>query len=207
MLTGEGKLFSAGADVKELSERTTESQLARSVFSRGTFAAIRACPVPVVCALNGAAIGAGTVVAASCDIILASETATMALTEVMVGVLGGVRHTNRMLPEKIARYMALTGRKVDAATLYRHGAVQDIYPPDALLSEALDLAADIARHSPSTVRLMKEAINLTEDLPLTEGYRVEQLFTTLASSMPDSKEASSAFLEKRAPVWHKGAKF
>ena len=69
------------------------------------------------------------------------------------------------------------------------------------MNAALSLAADVAKKSPSAVRLMKEAINLTEDMPVTEGYRVEQLFTTLASSMPDSKEAALAFLEKRDPVW------
>jgi enoyl-CoA hydratase len=201
VLTGAGRMFSAGADVKELSERTTEGQIARSVVSRGAFDAIRRCPLPVIAAVNGPAIGAGVVVASCADIILASETATFSLPEVLVGVMGGTRHMARMVPDKMVRYLALTGRKVDARDLERFGGIHEITAPEALLPAAIDLAAAIAANSPTTVALMKEAINLTEDMPLNEGYRVEQLFTTLASSMPDSKEAASAFLEKRKPVW------
>lgn len=204
VLTAVGKVFCAGADVRELSERTTRSQMARSVVSRGTFDAVRRCPVPVIAAINGAAVGAGAVVASCCDIIVASDRATFSLPEIVVGVMGGARHMARILPDKWVRFLALTGRKIDAATLERLGAVQMVVPHDALMAEALVLAGEIARHSPTAARLMKEAINLTEDMPITEGYRVEQLFTTLASSLPDSKEAALAFLEKRKPVWGKG---
>ncbi|QHE84771.1 enoyl-CoA hydratase-related protein [Hydrogenophaga sp. BPS33] len=201
VLTGVGKNFSAGADVKELAERTTEIQMARSVVSRGLFDAVRRCPIPVIAAVNGPAIGAGVVVASCCDIVVASEAATFALPEVLVGVMGGARHMARLVPDKMVRYLALTGRRVDARTLWRFGGIHEITAPDRLMPEVLALAEDIAKNSPTAVALMKEAINLTEDMPLTEGYRVEQLFTTLASSMADSKEASKAFLEKRAPVW------
>lgn len=204
ILTARGKVFCAGADVRELSVRTTESQMARSVVSRGTFDAIRRCPVPVIGAVGGAAIGAGAVIASCCDIIIASDRAKMSLPEIVVGVMGGGRHMARILPDKWVRYLAMTGRSIDAATLERLGAVQMVVPHDALLDETLSVAGEIARHSPTAARLMKEAINLTEDMPITEGYRVEQLFTTLASSLPDSKEAALAFLEKRKPVWGKG---
>lgn len=204
VLTGSGKMFSAGADVKELAERTTESQMARSIVSRSSFDAIRRCPIPVIAAINGPAVGAGVVVASCCDIILASEAATFSLPEILVGVMGGTRHMARLVPDKIVRYLALTGRRVDARYLEKFGGIHEVTSADALLPSAFALAADIAKNSPSAVRLMKEAINLTEDMPLNEGYRVEQLFTTLASSMPDSKEAALAFLEKRKPVWSKG---
>jgi len=204
VLTAKGKVFCAGADVRELSDRTTLSQMARSVVSRETFDAIRRCPVPVIAAVNGAAVGAGAVIASCCDIVVASERATFSLPEILVGVMGGTRHMQRILPDKMVRYLALTGRRVDATTLERFGAAQLVTPHDALLDEALKLAGEIAQHSPVAARLMKEAINLTEDMPVNEGYRVEQLFTTLASSLPDSKEAALAFLEKRKPVWGKG---
>lgn len=206
VLTGAGRMFCAGADVKELSERTVETQMARSVVSRGTFDALRRCPVPVICAVNGPAIGAGAVLASCCDIIVAAEGVNFSLPEILVGVMGGTRHMNRVLPEKTVRYMALTGRKLDAAELCALGAVQEVVPVDNLLSAALAIAADISANSSDATRLMKEAINLTEDMPLTEGYRVEQLFTTMASSMPDSKEAALAFVEKRKPVWRRTSK-
>lgn len=201
VLTGAGRMFSAGADVKELSERTTQSQFDRSVVSRGTFDAIRRCPIPVIAAVNGPAIGAGVVVASCADIILASQAATFSLPEILVGVMGGTRHMARLVPDKVVRLLALTGRKVDAGYLERFGGIHEVLAPDALLPAAIALAGEIAGNSPMAVRLMKEAINLTEDMPLDEGYRVEQLFTTLASSMPDSREAALAFLEKRKPIW------
>jgi enoyl-CoA hydratase len=201
ILTAAGKLFSAGADVKELSERTTEGQIGRSVISRGCFDAIRRCDVPVISAVNGPALGAGLVIASSCDISIASETATFSLPEVNVGVMGGTRHAARVVPDKLVRYMALTGRKVDARTMLAHGGLLEVVAPDQLMPAAYNIADEIARKGPMVVRLMKESINLTEDMPLTEGYRVEQLFTTLASSMDESKEASRAFVEKREPRW------
>lgn len=201
VLTAAGRMFSAGADVKELSERTTESQIARSVISRGCFDAIRRCEVPVIAAVNGAALGAGLVVASSCDIMVASESAVFSLPEINVGVMGGTRHAARLLPDKLVRYLALTGRKIDARTLQNHGGVNEVTAPERLMPAAFEIADEIARKSPAAIRLMKESINLTEDMPITEGYRVEQLFTTLASSLEESKEASAAFLEKREPRW------
>lgn len=204
ILTGAGKMFCAGADVKELSERTTEGQLARSEISRGCFEAIRRCPVPVIAAVNGTALGAGFVIASSCDLLIASESATFGLPEVNVGVMGGTRHTARVLPDKLVRYLALTGRKIDARTLLAYGGANEVVAAEQILATALAIADEIARKSPAAVRLMKESINLTEDMPLTEGYRIEQLFTTLTSSMEESKEASLAFIEKREPSWVKG---
>jgi len=201
VLTAAGRMFSAGADIKELNERTTEGQIARSVVSRACFDAIRRCDVPVIAAVNGAALGAGLVVASSCDIMVASENAVFSLPEINVGVMGGTRHAARLLPDKLVRYLALTGRKIDARTLQSFGGVNDVVAPERLMDAAFDIADEIARKSPKAIRLMKESINVTEDMPITEGYRVEQLFTTLASSLDESKEASAAFLEKRDPRW------
>lgn len=201
VLTAVGRMFCVGADVKELSERTTEGQIARSVISRGCFDAIRRCEVPVVAAVNGAALGAGLVIASSCDLMVASETATFSLPEINIGVMGGTRHSARVLPDKLVRYLALTGRHIDARTLQSYGGVNEVVVPDRLMDAAYDLADEIATKSPAAVRLMKESINLTEDMPVTEGYRVEQLFTTLASSLDESREASAAFVEKRPPRW------
>lgn len=201
VLTAAGKYFSAGVDVKKLNDTTTESYFMRSEVSRTCFDAIRRCPIPVISAVNGGAMGGGVVVASSCDLMVASEDAWFSLPEVNVGVMGGTRHSARVLPDKLVRYMALTGRKVTARQLYAQGGINELVPADQLMDAAFDLADELARKSPMAVRLMKESINLTEDMPLTEGYRVEQLYTTLASSMEESKEASAAFLEKREPRW------
>jgi enoyl-CoA hydratase/carnithine racemase len=200
VLTGAGdRAFSAGADVKEINERTVEISIERSVVFRSTFDAIRRCPVPTIAAVNGFAIGAGMVNASCCDIVLAAEGAKFALPEILVGVMGGARHTARFMPEKLMRFLAFTGEKIDASELCNLGEVREVLPRDRLMPRALELARTMATRSPSAMRLMKEAINLTEDMPVTEGYRVEQLFTGMASVMSDAKEASRAFLEKRQP--------
>ena len=201
VLTGEGKIFCAGADTRELAARTTEMQLARSEISRSCFDAIRRCSLPAIGAINGAAVGAGVVIAACCDIVLASDTAHFSLTEVLVGALGGTRHTTRLVPNKLMRYMALTGQRVGAQEFARHGGILEILSTEALIPRALEIAGQIAALSPYGVQLMKESINLTEDLPLTEAYRIEQLYTTLASNLPDAAEAASASREKRKPRW------
>lgn len=200
ILTGAGeRLFCAGADVKEISKRTTQIALERSVVFRATFDAIRQCPVPVIAALNGTAVGAGLVLASCSDFVLAADHATVSLPEIVVGVMGGARHTARIMPDKLMRFLAFTGERISVQELKEYGHVREVLPLINLMPRVRDLADGIASRSPSAVRLMKEAINLTEDMPLNEGYRVEQLFTTLASELPDSKEASKAFLEKRKP--------
>jgi len=202
ILTGAGeRVFCGGADVRELSERTTQIAIDRSVVFRETFDAIRRAPVPVIAAVNGHAPGAGLVLASCCDIILSVDTALFSLPEIVVGVMGGSRHALRLVPDKVMRFMALTGQRLEASVVERLGGVLRVLPRAELLREAFLLADGIATRSPSAVRLMKEAINLTEDMPLNEGYRVEQLFTTLSATMPDAKEAALAFMEKRQPVW------
>jgi len=201
VLTGHGKIFCAGADTRELSARTAEMQLARSEVSRSCFDAIRRCALPVVGAVNGAAVGAGVVLAASCDIVLASDNAHFSLTEVLIGALGGTRHTARLVPNKLMRYMALTGQRVSAHDVERFGGILQVTSREDLLQRALVIAGQIAALSPYGVQMMKESINLTEDLPVTEGYRIEQLYTTIASNLPDAQEAASATREKRKPQW------
>jgi len=201
ILTGQGRLFCAGADVKKLNDRTTESAFFRSEVSRACFDSIRRCAKPVISAVNGGALGAGVVLASACDIMVMAENAYFALPEVDVGVMGGTRHSARVLSDKWVRYMALTGRRLGAQTLLSMGGANEVVPAEKLMDAAFDIADCIARKGPMVVRLMKESINLTEDFPVTEGYRVEQLYTTLASAMDESKEASAAFMEKREPSW------
>ncbi len=199
ILTGAGdRVFIGGADVKQLSTRTVEGTIERSVLARRAFAAVRECAVPVVAAVNGSAVGAGFVFATCCDLMVSSARAKFALPEIDVGVLGGTRHVSRVVPGKLLRLLALTGRRIGPEVLERFGAVHEIVPPGEVMAAAFRLADEISTKSPAIVRLMKESINLTESMPLNDGYRVEQLFTTLATELPDSKEAALAFLEKRA---------
>ncbi len=202
VLTGAGdRAFVAGGDVGELGAMDPQSALARTRVIRQVFDAIRRNPVPVIAAVNGAALGGGLVMVAQCDIVVAAEHATFGLPEINVGVMGGTKHLARIVPEKVMRWMALTGQRVDAACLERLGAVQRVVGKGEALVAALAIADDICAKSPAGVRLMKEVINLTEPMDLDNGYHVETYATAIISAHPDSKEAARAFREKRKPTY------
>lgn len=168
---------------------------------RRVFDAVRRHRAPVICAVNGYALGGGLALMASCDIVVASETAKFSLPEVKVGIMGGTRHLRRLVPDKVVRWMALTGKMVGADYFLRLGAVQQVVPPGELMQAATRIALSICEYSPSAVRMMKEALNLTEHMSLDEGYHVECLFTAIMKSSPDGLEGLQAVLEKRRPVF------
>jgi enoyl-CoA hydratase len=204
VLTGAGdRSFVAGGDVGELGALDAASALTRTRVVRQVFDAIRRNPVPVIAAVNGYALGGGLVMVSQCDIVIAADTATFGLPEINVGVMGGTKHLARIVPEKVMRYMALTGKRVDAAFLERLGAVHKVVPREKLLDAAFEVADDICAKSPAGVRLMKEVINLTEPMDLDNGYHVETYATAIISTHPDSKEAAQAFKEKRKAKYGK----
>lgn len=202
VLTAAGqRAFVAGGDVGELGAMDAASALERTRVVRDVFDAIRRNPVPVIGAINGPALGGGLVMMAQCDVVVAVETATFGLPEIDVGVMGGTRHLARIVPEKVMRWMALSGKRVSAAYLERLGVIHQVVPCDGLLDAALAAADEICAKSPAAVRLMKEVINLTEHMPLDEGYHVETFATAIIATHPDSKEAARAFKEKRPGVY------
>ncbi|MBX9824058.1 MAG: enoyl-CoA hydratase/isomerase family protein [Xanthobacteraceae bacterium] len=202
VLTGEGKVFSAGADLKDrpaLEETGAYPRHNRIV--RESFNAVMECEKPVIAAINGAAIGAGCVLALCCDILIASESAYFAMTEVDVGLAGGVAHVRRFFRESDARLLVYTARRVPGPELYRMGAVSACVPPDALLETARGIAREIAAKSPTAVRAAKRSFNVTEDMPLRDAYRFEQSQTVALAGTEETKEAQRAFAEKRKPVF------
>ncbi|HYF16976.1 MAG TPA: enoyl-CoA hydratase/isomerase family protein [Ramlibacter sp.] len=203
VLTGAGKVFCAGADLKGRAKviKGPGDLPAHSRRTRECFHAIRECAKPVIVAINGAALGSGVAMVASSDILIASEKATLGLPEVDVGLLGGCRHAMRLFSHSRLRRMALTGMRVPADELYRLGIVEAVTTPEDLLPKALEIAATIASKSPVSTRMGKHTLNVIEDMTLRDGYRYEQDMTAQIGRSEDAKEAQRAFAEKRPPVF------
>ncbi|PHP65242.1 enoyl-CoA hydratase [Zhengella mangrovi] len=203
VITGRGKIFSAGADIKSRGnvgavKGETWKHLRRT---REVANCILESSKPVIAAVNGPALGAGMGPIVNADIILASENAVFGLPEIDIGLMGGARHTMRIFPHSLARRMILTGYRVPAAEAYRRGIIEACVPLEDLMEEAMKIAREIASKSPKALSLAKRAINTVENMPLRDGYRFEQNLTVEMTKHEDSKEAMRAFMEKRKPVF------
>lgn len=202
ILTGTGKAFCAGADLKDRPNADKAGDfLDHNRWTRETGNAIRECAKPVIAAINGPALGAGFGLMAACDIFLASEDATFAMPEINVGLAGGVSMLRTLVGRSFTRRMFFTGMKVSAAELYRRGVLDEVVPAERLMPLAMEIAQDIASKAPLAVAYAKQAANMMDLMPQRDGYRVEQNFTMALSRTEDAKEARQAFLEKRAPVY------
>ena len=203
VLTGAGKTFCAGADIKERTELTGEpgeyNELNR--LAREMFYSILECPKPVVAAVNGHALGAGMAIALCCDILLASQDAVFGMPEIDVGLAGGVKYLQRHLPPSKVRRLLLTGQRISAPELYRLGVLEECVPPHELMPQAMAVAGEIASKSPMTVRLLKESFTAVENMSLRDGYRLEQNVSKAMSQTADAQEAQLAFVQKRKPVF------
>ena len=200
ILTAAGdKSFLAGGDLSEHAQLDSQSAQTRTAVIREVFAAVRTHRVPVIAAVNGYALGGGLALMASCDIVVAADTAKFGLPEVKVGIMGGTRHLRRVVPDKVVRMMAFTGSFVDAVYFHKLGVIQEVVPQSQLMNAATKIAEDICQYSPACIKLMKETINLTEHMDLDEGYHVECYATSIIKSTPEAKEALAAVMEKRKP--------
>ncbi len=204
VLTGNGKCFSAGADIKG---RAKQSEWAPGDINRHLRRArevgfvIMEMNIPVIAAVNGPALGAGMGLAICSDIIVASTKAVFGLPEIDIGLMGGVRHTMRVFPIGLTRRMVLTGYRVPAEELYRRGLIEACVEPEDLMDTAMEMARNMASKSPTAIKLAKRALNTVETMGLKDGYRFEQNLTVEMTHHADSKEAMAAFLEKRPAVF------
>lgn len=199
VLTGAGKTFSAGADLAERPTAEPGSYAAHNRRVRASFDCILECPKPVIAAVNGAAIGAGCVTALCCDILVASTKGFLAMTEVSVGLAGGVAHVRRHFSESDARLLIYTARRFYGDELLSMNVASVTTAPEDLLDKAMQIANEIAGNSPSAVRAAKKSFQMTEELSIYDGYRFEQGQTKELSTSADTAEAMAAFREKRKP--------
>ncbi|WP_232476331.1 enoyl-CoA hydratase-related protein [Flavisphingomonas formosensis] len=199
VLRAQGPHFCAGNDLDEFATMTPENGTERMWRVREAFFAIQDCAVPVIGAVQGAALGTGLAIAASCDFVVAARDARFGLPELSVGVMGGARHLARMAPQPLVRRMFFTGDPVRADAFAAAGGAVVLCDQAELDDTATKFARRVAGFSPTASRLAKHILNRIEDMDLKSGYAFEQGYTVQMSGHPDSKEALSAFREKRPP--------
>ncbi|WP_298403989.1 enoyl-CoA hydratase-related protein [uncultured Chloroflexus sp.] len=200
IITGAGRAFAAGADIKAMANATPIEMLTSGMIAR--WAKIAAIRKPMIAAINGYALGGGCELAMMCDIILASETAQFGQPEINIGIIpgaGGTQRLTRALGPYRAMEMVLTGATISAQEAYAHGLVNRVCPPETLLDEARRVAQTIAAKSPLAVQLAKEAVRAAAETTVREGLAIELRNFYLLFASEDQKEGMRAFIEKRAP--------
>ncbi|WP_438646664.1 enoyl-CoA hydratase-related protein [Salinarimonas soli] len=200
VLTGTGKAFAAGADLKDMAERSAAEMMLRR--SHLQWQAIQACPKPVIAAVNGFALGGGCELAMHADIIIAGESARFGQPEIKVGIMPGAGGTQRML-RALGKFktmkLLLTGAIIDAAEAERIGLVSEVVPDSDLMARATALALEIAALPPLAAEQIKEVALLGEDIPLASALALERKAFQLLFATQDQKEGMRAFLDKRQP--------
>jgi enoyl-CoA hydratase len=203
VVTGGEKAFAAGADIKEMKDRSFVDVYRSDFITRG-WERIAQCRKPVIAAVAGYALGGGCEMAMMCDIILAAENAKFGQPEITLGVLpgaGGTQRLTRLVGKAKAMEMCLSGRMMDAAEAERSGLVSRVVPAEQLLDEALKLAERIAGMSAPIALMVKEAVNRAYETTLAEGIRFERRLFHAAFATEDQKEGMAAFVEKRPAVF------
>ena len=201
VLTGSERAFAAGADIKEMSEKSYADMFKSDMFGAvgRKFDQFRK---PIIAAVSGFALGGGCELAMLCDFIIASETAKFGQPEINLGVapgIGGSQRLTRLVGKSKAMDMILTARMMDAAEAERAGLVSRVVAPEALLDEARAAAAKIASQSPLAVMMNKEMVNVALETTLTEGVRFERRLFHSLFAFDDQNEGMAAFVEKRKP--------
>jgi enoyl-CoA hydratase/carnithine racemase len=205
IITGSGeKAFCAGADLKE---RATlgEDQVREFIFTiRNLFTFIEYMNKPVIAAVNGVALGGGTELALACDIRIASEGATMGLTETRLAIIpgaGGTQRLPRLVGRGKAKELIFTGRRVDAREAFDIGLVNQVTPAEKLIDASLEMATMICQAGPIAIAQAKYAINYGLEVDLHTGLAIESNAYWVTIPTEDRTEGLTAFREKRKPVY------
>jgi len=203
VITGSDKAFAAGADIKEMADRSYMDVYLSDFITKG-WERVGTCRKPVVAAVAGYALGGGCEIAMMCDTIIAADTAKFGQPEITIGTIpgsGGTQRLTRAIGKAKAMEMCLTGRMMDAEEAERSGLVSRIVPAAELLGEALKVAGKIAAMSRPAVLMAKEAVNRAYETTLAEGIRFERRLFHSTFATEDQKEGMAAFIEKRKPAY------
>jgi enoyl-CoA hydratase len=201
VLTGSERAFAAGADIKEMSDKSYAQMFASNFFGAAG-QRLERFRKPIIAAVSGFALGGGCELAMLCDFIIASETAKFGQPEINLGVMPGIGGTQR-LPRAVGKAkamdMVLTARMMDAAEAERAGLVSRVVPADKLIEEAVAAATKIAAQSPLAVMMNKELVNAAFETTLATGVTMERRMFHSLFAFEDQKEGMAAFIDKRKP--------
>jgi enoyl-CoA hydratase len=205
VVTGSEKAFAAGADIKEMKDRTFVDVVKHDFIE--PWERITRCRKPVIAAVSGFALGGGCELAMMCDFIIAGDNARFGQPEIRLGIIpgsGGTQRLTRAVGKAKAMDLCLTGRMMDAAEAERSGLVSRVVPVAELMNEAMKTARTIAGFSLPSVMMAKEAVNRAFETTLAEGVRFERrLFQSLFAT-EDQKEGMEAFVAKRTAAFKHG---
>ncbi|NML41001.1 enoyl-CoA hydratase [Chitinophaga sp. G-6-1-13] len=200
VLSGNEKAFAAGADIKQMAEKSAIDMFNTDQFS--TWDTIKRTKKPIIAAVSGFALGGGCELMMLCDMIVASETARFGQPEIKLGVMpgaGGTQRLTRAVGKALAMEMVLTGRFITAQEAQQAGLINRVVPVELFLQEAIKLAGEVASMAPLAVKMAKEAVLKAFDTTLDEGLHFERKNFYLLFASADQKEGMQAFMEKRAP--------
>ncbi|KAB2698780.1 enoyl-CoA hydratase [Ochrobactrum sp. Kaboul] len=201
VITGSDRAFAAGADIKEIKDKTFAEVYEEQLIT-STWEGLARVRKPTIAAVSGHAIGGGCEIAMMCDMIIASETARFALPETSIGIIpgaGGTQRLTRIVGKAVAMDMILSGRALSAAEAQSMGLVSRVVPAGTQVQEAVKLAAKVATYSRPVVQLAKEAVNKAYETHLQEGIYVERRLLYSTFALDDRREGMNAFAEKRPP--------
>ncbi|MEK3890459.1 enoyl-CoA hydratase [Bacillus sp. FSL K6-3431] len=205
LIHGEGRFFSAGADIKEFTEIKSGEEFAE-LAARGqkAFERIENYPKPVIAAIHGAALGGGLELAMACHIRLVSEDAKLGLPELQLGLIPGFAGTQR-LPRLIgvakAAELLLTSESITGVEAVQYGLANHAYPEDQLLKKAKEMVRIIANKSPASVKAVIELLQYSKTDQFNEGVKQEAEKFAVVFDSNDGKEGIQAFIEKRKPIF------
>ena len=200
VITGSDKAFAAGADIKEMQDKSYIDAYMADFFAG--LEAMTRIRKPIIAAVSGYALGGGCELAMMCDFIIAADNAKFGQPEITLGVMpgmGGSQRLTRFVGKSKAMDMCLTGRMMDADEAERSGLVSRVVPAGELIEEALKAATKIADFSLPAVMMVKEAVNRSYETTLAEGLRFERRVFHSMFALDDQKEGMAAFAEKRKP--------
>ena len=200
ILTGEGRAFAAGADIKEMQKQEFADMYVGDFF--GAWDRFAAARKPIIAAVNGFALGGGCEMAMMCDIVIASEKAKFGQPEIKLGVspgMGGSQRLTKLVGKARAMDLILTGRMIDATEADKIGLVSRVVPHDDLLKVASEIATTIAGFGLPSIMACKEMVQRADELGVTEGVKFERRLFHGLFGTADQKEGMTAFVEKREP--------